>query len=108
MDERMGCIEHITKSWVDGGRVYEGYVAIVNVPGDDTYEVGLSPLRKTLGWGKLTPERVQTLMACKPDMISFSGKFIENGEERINTLQVTESSALDWAQRMGIVRAERA
>ena len=107
MLEKTGYMEHITKSWDDGGRTYEGYVAIVNVPGDDTYEVGLSHLRKVLGWGKLTPERVQALMACKPDTITFCGKFIENGEERINTLQLTESSALEWAQRVSVLRAEQ-
>lgn len=99
MHEKAGYMEHITKSWNEGGRTYKGYVAIVNVPGDDTYEVGLSPLRKALGWAKLTPEKVEILMACKPDTVSFCGKFIENGEERINTLQVTDCSAAGWARR---------
>ncbi|MBP7529688.1 MAG: hypothetical protein KA801_17335 [Syntrophorhabdaceae bacterium] len=107
MHEKTGHMEHITKSWDDGGRTYEGYVAIVNVPGDDTYEVGLSPLRKTLGWAKLTPEKVQTLMACKPDVVTFCGKFIENGEERINTLQLAECSVLEWAERLEKLQAER-
>ena len=97
--EKTGYTEHITRSWDEGGRSYGGYILIVNVPGDDTYEVGLSPLRKAVGWGKLTPEKVQVLMACKPETVSFSGKFLENGEERINTLRLTESSAAEWAER---------
>jgi len=108
MNERIGYVEHITKSWHDGGRDYAGYVAIVSIPGDDTYEVGLSPLRKALGWGKLTPRKTAILMTCKPDTVTFCGKFIENGEERINTLQVTESSALDWTQRVENLMAEQA
>jgi len=102
VDERIGYIEHITKSWDDGGRTYEGYIAIVNVPGDNTYEVGLSPLRKVLGWGKLSPERASILTACKPDTVTFCGKFIENGEERINTLELTEESSEDWAGRVNL------
>lgn len=101
MNERTGIMQHITRSWHEGGRTYEGYVAIVNVPGDDTYEVGLSPLRNLLGWAKVTPEGARVLMACKPEMVDFCGKFIENGEERINTLRLTERSAVEWAQRMG-------
>lgn len=107
MIEKTGYMEHITKSWDDGGRAYEGYVAIVNVAGNDTYEVGLSPLRKVLGWGKLTPEKTALLMNCKPNTVTFSGKFIENGEERINTLQLTESSALEWAQKVMVLRTEK-
>lgn len=107
MLEKTGYMEHITKSWDDGGRTYEGYVVIVNVPGDDTYEVGLSPLRKVLGWAKLTPEKVQTLMACKPDMVTFAGTFIENGEERINNLQLAEHSATEWAERLEKLQADR-
>ena len=52
----------------------------------------------TLGWPKLTPEKVQILMTCKPETVTFSGKFIECGEERINTLELTEPSAAEWAQ----------
>lgn len=105
MNEKTGFMEHITRSWDEGGRTYEGYVAIVNVPGDDTYEVGLSPLRKLLGWARVTPEGAQALTACKPEMVDFCGKFIENGEERINTLQLTERSAAEWAGRVRKVRA---
>ncbi len=72
----------------------------MNVPGDDTYEVGLSPLRSSSA-GEGNAGGAQVLMACKPDTVDFCGKFIENGEERINTLQLTERSAGEWAQRMG-------
>ncbi len=101
MNEKTGFMEHITRSWDAGGRTYRGYVAIVSVPGDDTYEVGQSPHRKLLGWAKLTPEGAQALVACKPETVDFCGKFIENGEERINTLQLTERSAAEWAERVG-------
>lgn len=106
MKEKTGHMEHITKSWDEGGRRYEGYVAIVNVPGDDTYEVGLSPLRRAVGRGKLTPERVRALMSCKPETVSFTGKFLENGEERINTLEITQSSADEWAKRVNAAQTE--
>ncbi len=101
MNDKTGYAEHITRSWDERGRTYRGYIAIVNVPGDDTYEVGLSPLRKLLGWAKVTPEGAQVLMACKPETVDFCGKFIENGEERINTLRLTERSAAEWAERVG-------
>lgn len=50
---RNGSPEHITKSleygYASGNRPAEGYIVMVHVAGDDTYEVGLSALRKCLG-----------------------------------------------------------
>lgn len=91
-----GYVEHITKSYEFGGREFPGYIVLVRIPGVDTFEVGLAPLRKQLGISKLTPHQVKVLMEHKPETISFHGKY----HEFYNDLKISEESAQDWADRV--------
>ena len=94
---KSGNLEHITTSWEEGGRTYQGYVAIVNVPGDDTYEVGLSSLRKLLGVRRLTPQQTRVLNEHKPETVSFTGKYVTSPGWAQNDLVLTDESAREWA-----------
>ena len=100
MGTKSGSPEHITKSWNEGGRKMPGYVVLVNVSGDDTYEVGLSTLRKHLGLRRLTPEHAQILSSSKPEIISFSGKCHKSSYGQYNNLDISVESALDWADKV--------
>jgi len=97
---KSGAPEHITKSWSEGGRMQQGYIVLVNVPGDNTYEVGLGPLRKCLGLRRLTPEQAQVLTAHKPDNITFTGNYGESSYLTINELSISQESAVEWADRV--------
>lgn len=97
MVTKYGSPEHITKSWSNGGRVKHGYIVLVNVPGDDTYEVGLSALRKCLGLRQLTPLQAQILSANKPETIAFTGKCHESAYGPYNDLSINDESATIWA-----------
>ena len=100
MATKSGSPEYITKSWSGGGREMPGYVVLVNVPGDDTYEVGLGMLRKHLGLRRLTPEHAQILSTNKPEIISFSGKCHNSSYGPYNNLDISVESALDWADKV--------
>jgi hypothetical protein len=100
MATKFGSPEHITKSWDGGGREMHGYVVLVNVPGDDTYEVGLGTLRKHLGLRRLTPQHAQILTSNKPDEISFSGKYHNSTYGMYNNLDISLESAADWASKV--------
>ena len=100
MATKSGSPEYLTKSWSEGGREMPGYVVLVNVHGDDTYEVGLGMLRKLLGLRRLTPQRAQILSANKPEIISFSGKFHNSSYGPYNNLDISMESALDWADKV--------
>lgn len=89
--------EYVTKSWHDGGRQYRGYIAMVSVPGDDTYEVGLSPLRKLLGLTRFSPAQTSILSNNRPERISFTGKCHTSSYGAYNDLVITEESAQEWA-----------
>jgi hypothetical protein len=97
---KSGTPEHITKSWVEGGRMQQGYIVLVNVPGDNTYEVGLGALRKCLGLRRLTPEQTLILTANKPDCIAFTGSYSESSYLTMNSLNITQESAEVWADRV--------
>jgi hypothetical protein len=96
MTLRSGLPEHITKSWKTGGRDFQGYIVLVNVEGDDTYEVGLSALRKCLGIHCLTPKQTLILSSNRPEYITFAGTC----HESYNDLQITEESAVEWANKV--------
>lgn len=96
MTLRSGLPEHITKSWKNGGRDHQGYIVLVNVEGDDTYEVGLSALRKCLGLHRLTPGQTHLLSSNRPEYITFTGTC----HKSYNDLQITEKSAAEWANRV--------
>jgi len=96
MTLRSGLPEHITKSWKYGGREHQGYIVLVIVEGDDTYEVGLSALRKRLGLHHLTPEHTLILSSNRPEYITFTGSC----HNLYNDLQITEKSAAEWAVRI--------
>lgn len=100
MATRCGSPEYVTKSWSEGGREMPGYVVLVNVPGDDTYEVGLGMLRKHLGLRRLTPEHAQILSSNKPDVISFTGKCHNSSYGPYNNLDISVESAVDWADKV--------
>ena len=100
MATKSGSPEYITKSWSEGGREKHGYIVLVNVPGNDTYEVGLSTLRKHLGLRRLTPQHAHILTANKPDVISFTGKYHNSSYGPYNDLDITVESALDWADKV--------
>ena len=100
MATKSGSPEYITKSWSGGGHEMPGYVVLVNVPGDDTYEVGLGMLRKHLGLRRLTPEHAQILSTNKPEIISFSGKCHNSSYGPYNNLDISVESALDWADKV--------
>lgn len=100
MATRNGSPEYITKSWNKGGREQQGYIVLVNVPGDDTYEVGLSSLRKCLGLRRLTPQQAQVLTSNKPDIITFTGKCHESFYGPYNNLSISIESATEWAARV--------
>ena len=93
---RSGLPEHITKSWKTGGRDFQGYIVLVNVEGDDTYEVGLSALRKCLGLHHLTPVQTHILSSNRPEYITFAGTC----HKSYNDLQITEVSAAEWAGKV--------
>jgi len=97
---KSGSPEYITKSWSEGGREMPGYVVLVNVTGDDTYEVGLGTLRRHLGLRRLTPEHAQILSANKPEIISFSGKCHNSSYGPYNNLDISVESAVDWADKV--------
>jgi hypothetical protein len=97
MAARSGSPEYITKSWNDGGRERHGYIVLVNVPGDDTYEVGLSSLRKHLGLHRLTPQQAQVLTSNKPGSITFTGTCHESSYGSYNNLDISRESAAEWA-----------
>lgn len=97
MATRSGLPEYITKSWIEGGRERQGYIALVNVPGDDTYEVGLSALRKCLGLKRLTPKHAHILSSNKPDTITFSGICNNPSYGSYNNLSISLESAVEWA-----------
>lgn len=96
MTIRSGSPEHITRSWKTGGRELQGYIVLVNVEGDDTYEVGLSALRKCLGLHRLTSEQTHILSSNRPEYITFTGTC----HRSYNDLQITEKSATEWADRV--------
>ena len=100
MVTKSGTLEHITKSWSEGGRKKHGYVVLVNVPGDDTYEVGLGMLRKHLGLRRLTPQHAQILSANKPETISFTGKCHNSQYGPFNDLDISVGSAVNWADKV--------
>ena len=98
---RNGSPEHITKSlkygYASGNRPAESYIVMVHVAGDDTYEVGLSALRKCLGGlRRLTPEQTHILTKNKPESITFTGTCTEHH----NDLQITMESAAEWADKV--------
>ena len=96
MTLQSGSPEHITKSWKYGGRETEGYIVLVSVVGDDTYEVGLRALRKCLGLHHLTPVHTLILSSSRPEYITFTGTC----HELYNDLQITEKSAVEWTDRV--------
>lgn len=100
MTSKCGLPEYITKSWANGGRERHGYVALVNVPGDDTYEVGLSALRKCLGLQRLTPHQAQVLTSNRPAMITFSGICTDSFYGPFNDLAISRESAEEWARKV--------
>lgn len=100
MATRCGSPEYITKSWSNGGRERQGYVVLVNVPGDDTYEVGLSTLRKCLGLQRLTPQQAQLLTSNKPEIITFTGKCHDSSYGPYNNLDISKESAVEWADKV--------
>ena len=96
---RTGSPEYLTKSWDDGGRMYQSYIVMVSVPGDDLYEVGIAPLRKLLGVPQLTPELASLLTQYKPHEVSFTGQSQVNLDDpgySSNNLVITEKSAQEW------------
>jgi len=95
-----GYVENITKSWQGGGREKQGYIVLVRVPGVDSFEVGLAPLRTLLGLSKLTPEWVEVLMAHKPETITFVGKCHQCSYGSYNDLRITAESAEQWADKV--------
>lgn len=98
---REGSVEYITKSWSGGGRERAGYIALVRIPGDDTYEVGLAPLRKKLGLSRLTPEQAKVLSEHKPDSVTFTGTCHQTSYGPLNNLQLTLAAADNWAEKVG-------
>jgi hypothetical protein len=100
MRTRSGSPEYITKSWADGGREQSGYVVLVNVPGDDTYEVGLSALRNCLGLRRLAPRQAQLLTSHKPASITFSGICNDTQIGLYNNLAISMESAVEWAGKV--------
>ena len=103
MATRCGSPEHITKSWGNGGRVKHGYIVLVNVPGDDTYEVGLSSLRKCLGVRQLTPQQAQILTSNRPTLITFTGKCHDSSYGPYNNLDISKESAVEWADMVKVL-----
>jgi len=98
---REGSVEYLTRSWPDGGRERPGYIALVCISGDDTYEVGLAPLRRELGLRRLTPAQARVLGEQKPETVTFAGKCHQSSSGPFNNLQITLEAAQVWAERVG-------
>jgi hypothetical protein len=98
-----GYVEHITKSWEGGGSERRGYIVLVQVPGVNTFEVSLGPLRRLLGLSRQPPEKVKTLMDHKPETVTFSGKCHQSSYRLFNNMAISQEFVEEWANKVRLV-----
>lgn len=97
-----GEIQHIVRASREGGCLNsnnlteDGFIALVAVPGDDTYEVSLKALKSHLSWKHVNLERAQLLNRTLPVEVDFDGR---NGQP-FSQLQITEETAKAWASKV--------
>lgn len=97
MDE--GCVEQITFPSAESGRNNKYHIALVSIPGQDLYEVGLKVLFHKLGVTELNSHLIKSLMECRPETIYFHGCDITY-PLTIHDIEITHESAVEWANNL--------
>lgn len=101
-----GVIQQVVSASREGGclnandLIEEGFIALVVVPGDDTFEVNLRKLKSQLAWKHVNLERAQLLNRTLPVEIDFDGQYLTINGQLLNKLQITEESAKAWAGKI--------
>lgn len=96
-----GEIQHIVRASREGGcsksngLIEDGFIALIAVPGDDTYEVSLNALKSQLSWKHVNLERAQLLNRTLPVEVDFDGH-----SQHFSQLQITEETAKTWASKV--------
>lgn len=103
---KYGEIKQVVRACKDGGclnsndMLEDGFIALVAVTGDDTYEVNLKTLKSKLGWKHVNLERAQLLNRTLPVEIAFDGQYLEIDRRQLTKLQITDETATAWAEKI--------
>jgi hypothetical protein len=96
---KRGYVEQLCFPSDESGRNKKYRLALVRVPGEDDFEVGLRAVYRLMGRDSLDNDSVMALLECRPETITFDGSFITY-PLRHHNIEITNESAEEWVHRL--------